>query len=374
MTTLAKKPLKDNYLHMNLLVKITLAIFLLTQNHVFGEERLKVAVAGLNHDHVHLLLNLYEQKKVDIVGIAESDQPLIQRMQKRYKLPQSLFYKDLSVLLATVKPSVVLAYNPTNEHVTVAEICMPLKIPVMVEKPLATNLKEARRIAELANKYNTLFLTNYETTWYKSNQYLKKIVDEQVVGDITKMMVKDGHEGPKEIGCSTDFLNWLTDPVKNGGGALMDFGCYGANLMTWIKGGERPKAVTAITKQFKPSIYPKVDDDATILLEYPDGSTGVIQASWCWPYSVKDLQVFGTKGQWHAVNGTTLLKYTSHQKSEPISLTNQYYENHLVYLEALLKGKVRTEGDLSSLGNNVIVVEILEAAKKSAAEGKRILL
>ncbi len=359
---------------MRLLFKATLVILLLTQKISFGQEMLKVAIAGLSHDHVHLLLNLYEQKKVDIVGIAESDPQLVQRMQTRYHIPDHLIFENLSHLLERVKPAVVLAYNPTDEHVQVAELCMPLKIPVMAEKPLAINKKQAKRIAELANEHHTLFLTNYETTWYKSNQHLKRLVDEKATGTITKMMVKDGHQGPREIGCSEDFLRWLTDPAKNGGGALMDFGCYGANLMTWLKKGERPKAVTAITKQLKPDIYSKVEDDATIVLEYQDGSTGVIQASWSWPYSVKDLQVFGAEGQWHAVDDTTLLKYPAHQKPSKIQLPDNYYENHLAYLQAILNGKLQSDDDLSSLSNNLIVVEILEAAKKSAAEGKRILL
>lgn len=359
---------------IRLLFKAILVLVLLTQKTSFGQEMLKVAVAGLSHDHVHLLLSLYEQKKVDIVGIAESDPQLVQRMQTRYHLPDQVIFKDLSDLLKQVKPAVVLAYNPTDEHLQVAELCMPLKVPVMVEKPLAINKEQATRIAELAKEHQTLFLTNYETTWYKSNQYLKALVDEQAIGAITKMMVKDGHQGPKEIGCSADFLRWLTDPAKNGGGALMDFGCYGANLMTWLKKGERPKAVTAITKQLKPNIYPKVDDDATILLEYEDGSTGIIQASWSWPYSVKDLQVYGAAGQWHAVDDTTLLKYPIHQRPTKIQLPNNYYTNHLDYLQAVLNGNLPSADDLSSLSNNLIVVEILEAAKKSAAEGKRILL
>ena len=83
-------------------------------------------------------------------------------------------------------------------------------------------------------------LTNYETTWYNSNQQLYEMVTrlESQFGQIRKMTVHDGHGGPREIGCSPDFLNWLTDPVKNGGGALMDFGCYGANLMVWLMNGK----------------------------------------------------------------------------------------------------------------------------------------
>jgi len=49
---------------------------------------------------------------------------------------------------------------------------------------------------------------------------------------------------------------------------LTDFGCYGANLMTWFNNGERPISVTAITQTIKPDIYPDVDDEATILLTY----------------------------------------------------------------------------------------------------------
>lgn len=359
---------------MNFKLNLFALIFFFSTAAVFGQEKLKVAVVGLNHDHVHLLFNLYKQKKVEIVGIAESDADLIKRMQARYDLPSNLFYDSLTDLLKQVKPAAVLAYNPTSEHLNVAEICMPLKIPVMVEKPLAVNLKQANRISELAEQYKTLFLTNYETTWYKSNQYIKSLIKQNEIGPITKMMVKDGHEGPKEIGCSDDFLAWLTDPLKNGGGALMDFGCYGANLMTWLKDGKKPLAVTAITKNRKPAVYPKVDDDATITLEYEDGTIGIIQASWCWPYSVKDLQVFGEKDQLHAVNGNTLIKYQSPIESKQIPLTNTYYEDQLEYLAAILNQRVKVDNDLSSLGNNMIVVEILEAAKKSAKEGKRIVL
>ena len=131
---------------------------------------------------------------------------------------------------------------------------------------------------------------------------IKKALD-----PVRKMVVHDGHGGPKEIGCSPEFLAWLTDPVKNGGGALTDFGCYGANLMTWLMEGKAPIAVTAITKQIKPHIYPKVDDEATILIEYKD-ATGIVEASWNWPFGIKDFEVFGTEGYLHALNGNTMVQ------------------------------------------------------------------
>ena len=351
-----------------------LAFVLLFTNQLLAQDRLNVAVAGLSHDHVHTLLNAYQRGEVEIVGIAESDEQLVLRYRDRYELPPTLFFQTVDDMLQMVKPDVVLAYNAISEHVDVAEACLPLRIPLMVEKPLAVTNEQARRIADLATKYDTQVLTNYETTWYKSNQTLKQLVDSGNIGKLKKVMVKDGHQGPREIGCSEAFLSWLTDPEKNGGGALIDFGCYGANLMTWLMDGARPVAVTAVTRQLKPAVYPLVDDDATIILEYEGGTTGIIQASWDWPYSIKDLQVYGDNASLHAVNQNTLVRYASPTKQAAYPLIEGDFADHLAYLKAVLSGEVDGENDLSSLANNLVVVEILHAARESAKHGERVLM
>ena len=334
---------------------------------------LRVAVAGLAHDHVRGLMDHYKKGEIIIVGIVESDDQLVQKYKTSYQLPDTLFSKSLSDLLDRTKPDVVLAYNPVYEHINVVEIAAPKGIPVMVEKPLATTVKDADRMAVLAAQYHVQVLTNYETTWYNSNQQIYTMVNtDHMLGDVRKMIVHNGHQGPVEIGCSPDFLNWLTDPVKNGGGALMDFGCYGANLMVWLMNGTAPISVTAVTHHLKPSIYPKVEDDATILLEYPS-ATGIIEASWDWPFSIKDFEVFGTKGYLHALNGNSLQQRTKDTyDSLPLKMT--VFQNNIQYLNAVLKGKLDPGKDLSSLENNLIVVRILNAALKSAREGKKVLL
>ena len=152
----------------------------------------------------------------------------------------------------------------------------------------------------------------------------------------------------------------------------MDFGCYGANLMTWLMHGKAPLAVTAFTQQIKPDLYPHVDDDATIFLEYP-GTTGIIEASWNWPFGVKDMEIFGQKGYLHAFNANELMERDSNSYYR-LDLKPAVYRNNLLYLAAVLKGQVQSEHDLSSLENNLIVVRILEAARQSAKEGKRIVL
>jgi predicted dehydrogenase len=247
----------------------------------------------------------------------------------------------------------------------------------MVEKPLAISVAHAERMASLARRYKIRLLTNYETTWYASNQLVyRKVLDSASIGNIRKMVVHDGHEGPKEIGVTKEFFEWLTDPAKNGAGALMDFGCYGANLMTWLMKGKAPIAVTATTLHIKPDIYPNVEDDATIVLEYPD-ATGIIEASWNWPFSIKDLEVFGKTGYIQAVNGNTVR--IKEKSSEPYRLETLQappapYQDYIAYLTAVLRNNISPADDLSSLENNLIVVKILEAAKQSAKEGRRIVL
>ena len=153
----------------------------------------------------------------------------------------------------------------------------------------------------------------------------------------------------------------------------MDFGCYGANLMTWLMDGNKPVSVTAITRQLKPAIYPNVDDDATILLEYANGATGIIEASWNWPFGIKDWEIFGEKSYLHALNGTTIQKRdTINYYSVPVKPA--VYTDNLVYLADVLRGKIKPGNDLSSLQTNLIVVQILEAARQSAKEGKKIML
>ncbi|GAB3529368.1 Gfo/Idh/MocA family oxidoreductase [Pontibacter brevis] len=341
------------------------------------KQPLKVALAGLSHDHVQGALDRLSKEDVLVVGIAEDNDELVQRYRRSYQLPESLFYKNLPMLLEYEKPDVVMAYNAIAEHAAVVEACAPLGVHVMVEKPLATTVKDAARMAELAHKHQIHLLTNYETTWYPSNQELCIMVSHHIaIGDIRKMVVHDGNIGPKELGCSKEFLGWLTDPKKNGGGAIMDFGCYGANLMTWLMQGQEPLAITAITRQLKPEVYPDVDDDATIVLEYPQ-ATGIIEASWNWPYDIKDLEVYGQTGYLQAVNQDTLRTKKasdSDYKIDKIEPLAAPYQDYVSYFAAVVRGDINPRQDLSSLENNLTVVKILEAAQESARKGKRVVL
>ena len=353
---------------------LTLLLFVVTMG-ASAQNPIRVCVAGLNHDHAHGILRRYKDGIVDIVGIAEPNKALWVKYGKLYHIPDSLFFTDLKKMLLLKKPDAVLGYNAVGNHVDIVEICAPMHIPVMVEKPLAATLEQAKRIEALANQYHIRVLTNYETTWYASNQSLYNTVSSDSIGAIRKMVAHDGHQGPKEIGCSDEFLSWLTDPILNGAGPLNDFGCYGADLMTWFMHGQKPIAVTAIAKHYKPEIYPKVEDDATIMVEYP-GATGLIEGSWNWPFSIKDLEVFCEKGYLHALDGTNVTsRLRENIKSAKVAAPLPAPINDpIIYLTAVLRNTISGNDDQSSLNYNMVVMTILDAAKRSINDGKRIVL
>ncbi|MEJ5963391.1 Gfo/Idh/MocA family protein [Pedobacter immunditicola] len=338
---------------------------------------LKLAIAGLSHGHVDWAFNREGKKDIQLVGIYEPNQELAERYAKRYQLPSTLFFTDLNKMLAQVKPEAVSAFGAISEHITIIRACAPRRIHVMVEKPLAVSLKEAQEINTLSKKYGIHVLTNFETSWYASNQYLNQLIKDGKIGKIRKVMVNDGHEGPAEIGVSKEFLEILTDPRKNGAGALYDFGCYGANLMTWLMKGERPLSVTAVTQQNKPHIYKDVDDEASIILQYPTAQC-IIQASWNWTFARKDMAVYGDKGYAIAVDATHVterLNGKSPEKSIELEPRPAPHTDPFSVLAMVMRGQLKLdENDLYGLPLNVTVVEILEAAKESATSNKTVFL
>ncbi|WP_020533959.1 Gfo/Idh/MocA family protein [Flexithrix dorotheae] len=337
--------------------------------------RLKLGVVGLTHAHVHWILGRPDKGDVELVGIAEPNKELATRFLKQHNLPMSLWYPTMEEMVAQTKPEAVCAFNSIYEHLETVEFCAPKGIHVMVEKPLAVSLEHAEKMAALAKKHKIHLLTNYETTWYASNYKAYEMIhDENAIGEIRKVVIHDGHQGPIEIGCNQEFLNWLLDPKLNGAGALTDFGCYGADLMTWLMKGQRPTSVMAVTQQIKPEMYPNVDDEATIVITYPTAQA-IIQASWNWPYSRKDMEIYGKTGFLYTDKKDEILYRANEKTKEEVLEVNKLPENAndpFAYFASVVRKTISPENDLSSLKTNLIVMEILEAAKISAKEGKRV--
>ncbi len=337
-----------------------------------------VVIAGLTHGHAHWIFQSAKRGDITIAGVAETDRELAKRYLDQYGLSMDLVHADLATLLDAVHPVAVAGYNAVGQHVEIVRVAAPRGIHVMVEKPLAATLKQAEEMAALARKHNIHLLTNYETSWYATVAETKALLREgTAIGRLRKAVFHDGHKGPKEIGVGPEFLSWLTDPVLNGGGAIVDFGCYGANLMTWFNDGAKPVAVTAVTRQFKPDVYPKVDDDATIVVDYA-GQQAIIQASWNWPVGRKDMELYGTDAQIVADDRAVMrIRKEGPDGTKSMTLPDRAapYNDSSPYFCAVIEGRVKPEPfDPSSLENNMVVMRILDAAIRSAKSGKTVKL
>jgi predicted dehydrogenase len=340
-------------------------------------EPLRVAIIGLEHGHVEGFLRaLPRHSDVQLVGIADENPALFVKYKKEFGLADSLFFKSMANMIEVRRPQAVLVYTPISEHRHAIEIAAQYGVSVMVEKPLTISLDDALAIRRTARHYNIQVLVNYETTWYTSNRAAYDALRNGSLGTLRRVVVHDGHQGPKEIGVPPEFLAWLIDPAQNGAGALYDFGCYGVDLTTWLMHGETPLSVTAVVNHDKPETYPKVDDDSTVILQYPHVQS-VIQGSWNWPFSRKDMEVYGSTGYAITVGADKLRSRLAHDNDEKLATAaalNSTESDSLSYLAAVLTHRIQPKGDLSALDTNVVVMQILDAARESARTGKTVRL
>jgi predicted dehydrogenase len=339
---------------------------------------IRVAIVGLTHGHVKgFLHSLPQSSSARLVAIVEPNQALAKQYADQYKLDPSLFYLDEESMLNKLHPDAVLGYGTIAEHRRVIEIAARHGVSSMVEKPLTTTVEDALAIRKVAQEHHVQVLVNYETTWYTSNAEALKEIQEGTLGSVRKVLVRDGHEGPKEIGVGPEWLPWLTDPKQNGAGALFDFGCYGADLATVINKGATPVSVTAVAQTHKPEIYSRTEDDATVIVAYP-GMQAILMPSWDWSFAVKNMEVYGNRGELFALNPTDIVTRYKGDKSEsavhaaPLLPKNE--SNSLDYLAAVLHKEIDPKGDLSSLDTNLVVVQILDAARTSIQTGKTVLV
>ncbi len=360
-------------------IYICLVLFAIV-NTYSQKKPIKLGVVGLVHGHVGWILERENKGDVALVGIVEPDRDLAQRLSDQHHFPMSIVYNTIEEMIAAVHPDAVAGFSNIYDHLSIVEACAPKGIHVMVEKPLAVSLEHAKKMAALAKKYNIVLLTNYETSWYPTNLRAYELYKEGTIGGLRKVIVRDGHKGPKKIGVSPEFLNFLTDPKLNGGGAIMDFGCYGANLMTWLQDGKRPVSVTAVTQQLQAENNPKVDDDATIILTY-DHAMAILEPSWNWPIGRKDMEIYGETGVIYADNhhdlrvrmsegydGFTEEKVTLGERDAP-------YDDPFALFAAVINGEtILGPFDPYSLENNMVTMEILDAAARSAKTQKTVVL
>lgn len=339
-----------------------------------ADTKVRLAIIGLDHDHVWgLLKDIASEPQAELVAIADPHPDLVRKAKAQ--VPASVkFYSDYVTMLDQSKPRAVIVTTETDHHLEILRACARRHISYSTEKPMATNARDARQMELLARQAGIRLMVNYWNAWVAPTHDLYQRVHGGELGPVQKIIVQYGHQGPKEIGVSKEFESWLYDPVKNGGGALMDFGCYGAEWALWLKG--RPTRVFATSEKLKTQQHNRVEDDATIVLEYPDG-VAILEPSWDWPYNMDRVQVFGTKGSLLATENQLFSRPAGADdlplEGKPLALAPVPHADSspISYLVDRIQNNKPIENPVAA-PLNVQVVEILDAARESIRTGRAV--
>jgi len=323
----------------------------------------KIAVIGLQHSHVwgHLP-KMIAGKPARLVGIAETNAALIAEA-KKMGAADAIVFAGAARMLDETKPDIVWAFTPNNDHVRIVKLCAPRKINVMFEKPLASTLADARAIRDLAKKSGIVVLTNYQMAWWPTNYMAKAKAEAGALGKVWRLRGVVGHGGPGSQGPRNQyFFEWLTDPVKNGAGSLMDFGCYNALWSLWYMG--KPESVYGHVNHLRPETFPKVEDNSTMILSYKNG-VGLFEGSWDLPRSFQDLEVFGLEGSLLMTRDRLEVR-KGRQPGDEVPIQPLAPENAepIAHMIAAIREK-KPLNPMVALDINVDVVEIIDALKMS---------
>lgn len=233
---------------------------------------LRVGVAGLIHGHVWGLIDSWQKVEgARLVAVADAT-PLLDHARKKFDRS----YEDWREMLEKEDLDALVVTSDNVESAEIAVQALKKGVPCLVEKAMAAHAKDADRMLDAARESGKLLMINWPLAWSASIYELKKLIDADTVGPVFHMRYRNGHHGPREIGCDPYFVGWLYDEDRSGGGAIADFGCYGAVLARWMFGV--PDSVFAYRGNFTKD-YDVADDFAVILLKYPK-ATVVLEASW----------------------------------------------------------------------------------------------
>lgn len=239
------------------------------------EKKFRVGIVGLEHGHVWGIVRQFlEHPNAQVVGIAETEPELIQQAKNQFGI--TAFYESAEALFDSAKPDIAVVMTDNAQGAVVTEAAANRGIHIFVEKPMAATFEQARRMMQAAMAHGIKLMVNWWTAWTPAYRHALELAKEGVVGPIHLFKFRIGHEGPKEIGCSPFFYNWLYDAERNGAGAYMDFCCYGANMASYLF-GEAITAYAVAERLVKNEL--SVDDNGILILKFKS-ATAVLEGTW----------------------------------------------------------------------------------------------
>ena len=236
-------------------------------------------VLGISFDHMHmgdLLREVAEHPDAEIAGIYDPDRARMAPHIARFSIPEDRVFTDLEACLSSTRADLAIVCSATAEHANYVEKVAPHGLNVLVEKPFAANVADARRMIA-AMKPGRRLAINWPIAWYPNHLTAKRLLDEGTIGELIEVHYYGGNRGPlfhvadkvevspEEVEAQKPASWWYKK--ASGGGSLLDYLGYGVTLGTWFYGGRMPIEVTSTIDQ-APGI--EVDQHSITVCRYAD--------------------------------------------------------------------------------------------------------
>jgi len=241
--------------------------------------KIRFGVVGLSSDHVWKMGDgLSAQPDVELVAAADADPGLRRRAADRWGLGQT--YASGGQLLAARAADAILVCCDNAGKAEIAEAAADCGVHVYMDKPMAANLDQARRIYGAARDSGIQLMVAYHHVFNPFYEDLSRLLRAGLLGTVYLARGVVGHAGPREFGCSEEFCSWLFDARRNGGGSFADEACY--VVAEFVDRLGRVAEVSAFTAQIGHHTYlpPDVEDNAVAILRFGSGALGLIDAKW----------------------------------------------------------------------------------------------
>lgn len=252
----------------------------------------RIGVLGLSHDHVWGNLNdLKTSGRAELVAAADPNPPLLEKVKAEFGCRT---HASFDALLAAEKLDAVYVFADNRGGAAAAATAAERGLHVLIEKPMAADLEGADRLLAAARNHNARVMVNWPFAWWPQLQQALALIRDGAIGDIWQVKYRSAHAGPREIGCSSYFYEWLYDRNRNGAGALMDYCCYGAALARCILG--LPSRVVGVAGRLRKEDI-LLEDNAVLVMSYPR-AMAISEGSWT---QIGELTayvaaIYGTKG------------------------------------------------------------------------------
>ncbi|CAN5758149.1 Gfo/Idh/MocA family oxidoreductase [soil metagenome] len=338
-------------------------------------KKLRVGVLGMTHDHIWgNLADLKQSALGELVAAADPNEELRAKVQKEYNCKN--VFESYEELLEEAELDVVYVYGDNANGADLAALAALRGLHVMIEKPMAANLDGADQVLAAARRSGVTLMINWPFAWWPQLQKAMTMAQNGEIGKLFSVKYRSAHAGPKELGCTPYFYDWLYDAHLNGAGALMDYGCYGSALARYLLG--QPSRVTGVAGRLQKD-YITLDDNAVIIMQYPR-AIAISEASWTQIGHLTSYfaTIYGSDGTLviePGSKGRLLLATREHEDGVEVDVPALPAElqNASAYFLSRITQNLPVEG-LCSAEVSRDAQEILEAALLSSTNGQAVSL